>query len=432
MHHPIFSGFERFRGSVPPGFHANFLGALRRNAFTAGLFAARGWQFPPSGLVETSCPELDEESLEWIDVLEAVLAAEQRFTMLELGAGFGRWLVNAAMAARQRRPDLELALIGVEAEPTRFQWMKQHFEDNGMDPGKHRLIEAAVDAEERTVDFYVGMPDQWWGQSMTHLQPPIPGCSVRTVKTVTLERLLNDLDLVDLIDLDIEGAELAVLSGAIGLVNEKVKRLHIGTHSRTIEQGLRALFWDNGWYKRTDYETGRTESTPWGEVSFENGVQTWINPRLAAVSASELELGWLESSLRSADRRSGRLLDETRELREALGTLPDEVRAGRAELHELRTVLQESESARTNLATELSLARGELSQLREALGLARGRVAAMESSKFWKLRRRWFRLRDLVGLGEAVSPARPGATTEDRPQEEDLGTAVATSSSAIR
>ena len=43
-------------------------------------------------------PSFNEEYFEWVDVLEAVVARAGMFTMLELGAGWGRWLANAAAA----------------------------------------------------------------------------------------------------------------------------------------------------------------------------------------------------------------------------------------------------------------------------------------------------------------------------------------------
>jgi FkbM family methyltransferase len=378
MHHPVFSRFERFRGVVPAGFHGNFLGVMTRNAYLSGLITARGWHLPPSGMVEPSYPEFDDEYFEWIDTLEAVLEAEQRFTMIELGAGFGRWLVNAAVAARQQRPDLEVRLIGVEAEPTHYQWMKQHFQDNGLDSEQHQLVEAAIDGADRTCSFYVGRPDEWWGQGIADPTCRMADASVREVETLSLKRLLRGQALVDLIDLDIEGAELVVLSTAIGELDRKVKRVHIGTHTRDIERGLRSLFWTHGWLKKTDNECDQTEPTAWGEISFQNGVQTWINPRLASVSKSANPLGELQSALRSADRRHNCALDEAAELRGALEPL-DNVRA--------------------KLEADLVRAEQELRQAEQALGLARGRISAMESSKFWKARRAWFRLKRRLGSG---------------------------------
>ena len=75
-------------------------------------------------------PPFDDEYFEWIDLLEAVAGATNRFTMLELGAGFGRWTARAAAAAQQR--NLEYTLVAVEAEPTHFDWMLQNLQDNGL------------------------------------------------------------------------------------------------------------------------------------------------------------------------------------------------------------------------------------------------------------------------------------------------------------
>jgi hypothetical protein len=59
-----------------------------------------------------------------------------------------------------------------------------------------------------------------------------------------------------------------------------VKRLHIGTHSKEIEAGLRQLLSAHGWRCHADYPLSSTSETPWGPVSFENGVQSWVNPGL--------------------------------------------------------------------------------------------------------------------------------------------------------
>jgi hypothetical protein len=88
------------------------------------------------------------------------------------------------------------------------------------------------------------------------------------------------LDRVDLIDLDIEGQELVTLTAAVADLDAKVKRLHIGTHGVEIEAGLRQLFSDHGWRCLADYSLQKTSETPWGVIAFDNGVQSWVNPRL--------------------------------------------------------------------------------------------------------------------------------------------------------
>lgn len=45
---------------------------------------------PERRFVTTTLPAFDEEYFEWIDLLEAVTEATGEFTMIELGAGWGR------------------------------------------------------------------------------------------------------------------------------------------------------------------------------------------------------------------------------------------------------------------------------------------------------------------------------------------------------
>jgi hypothetical protein len=191
MHHPVFTAFKRFQGVVPPGNHANFLGVMTRNEFAAGIITALGHRLPEPGYFQADYPAFSEEYFEWVDLLEAVLDAREAFTMIELGAGYGRWLVNAWAAAKQQRNDLRITLVGVEAEPTHFTWLKQHFEDNGLDSAEHRLIEAAIDARDGVVNFYVGKPDEWYGQRIADVGDTER--EVNPVKAVTLKWLLADL-----------------------------------------------------------------------------------------------------------------------------------------------------------------------------------------------------------------------------------------------
>jgi FkbM family methyltransferase len=299
-HHPVLERFTLWRGYVDPGWNVNFLGVLTRTAFTDGMGSDAPGETHGGGagvnhFVETSYPGFGEEYFEWIDVLESVVAAEQRFTMVELGAGWGRWLINAAAAARQR--GLDVCLVGVEAEPTHFGWMQQHFRDNGIDPKSNRLIKAAVASTEGRVRFHIGDPSSWYGQAIDPNQPRADQQSllkkarslvgrrkspaerqIVEMRAVTLPVILSELDRVDLIDLDVQGVEAEVLEGAEHVLSEKVARVHIGTHSEENEQRSRALFARLGWENLNDYASGTTAATPWGSITFQDGVQTWRNP----------------------------------------------------------------------------------------------------------------------------------------------------------
>ena len=90
------------------------------------------WQQVPS-------PELiDLECFEWADIMDAVSSAREQFIFFELGAGYGRWAVRAARLLERVNP-LPLTLVAVEAEPTHFEWLREHFRDNGIDSDRHVL-----------------------------------------------------------------------------------------------------------------------------------------------------------------------------------------------------------------------------------------------------------------------------------------------------
>lgn len=286
----LFGPFPAWKGVVEPGWIPNFLGVRTR----ARYFTADDGSDHRRAFAATH-PPLDEEYFEWVDLLHAVRSAEGTFCMVELGAGWGRWMVNGAFAAKSL--GLDFRVVGVEAEPTHFKWLKQHLKDNGIPASKRSLYQAAVATEAGTVPFHVGEPIEWYGQAIADVEPvPVDGIRerVRTrfsrqsdqerriavVKAITLEEVLAPLSRVDLVDADIQGAEADVVEGSRQILDEKVKRVHLGTHSAEIEDRLRKTFDALGWEKVHDYRCLSTNETPWGPVEFGDGVQSWINPRL--------------------------------------------------------------------------------------------------------------------------------------------------------
>lgn len=293
------------------GFKVNFLGVKVRDSFLSWdpRLPLGDWH-SGNPVAVTSFPPIYDGFLEWLDLLESVVNAKERFVMMELGAGFGNWLVNAAAALRQIHGP-PYFLVGVEAEPTHFAWMKLHTKENGIDPAHCKLLNAAVWDKDGFIDFYVGKADRWYGQSIVYEGYPRPpprinsflklfskqaqqkdwkfdlhsGLKpfrprVKKVRSITLASLLSQYGRVDLIDLDVQGAELAVLQPVANELDKKVRMIHVGTHSREIEAGLRVLFNGLGWENRFDYQTSSESLTPWGLIKFIDGVQTWTNPHL--------------------------------------------------------------------------------------------------------------------------------------------------------
>jgi FkbM family methyltransferase len=284
----VFSSISAWHGLAPAGFDVNFVGQTTNVHFNKGwddaerLSDRQAW--PP-------CPSQDSETAEWECLLASLRAAGDQFVMIEAGAGYGRWSVGAACAARMLRAGLPMFFIGIEAEPRHFEWMVQHFRDNGLDPANHRLVQGAVAATDGEARFVVGDdPSAWYGQAMVHAsghaESAWPSNMLVTVKTFSLETLLGDVDIVDLLDCDIQGAEAEVIPAAMNLLNGRVKRAHIATHfsdsnnSTVIDAPLYELFAANGWRCEAHHPPNTTETIGGIDVHFDDGVQYWVNPRL--------------------------------------------------------------------------------------------------------------------------------------------------------
>jgi len=245
-HHEVFSYFKCYDGKCGSAFVVNFLGAITRRKFLFHFNADRSVS-PDFGeeIVHTQYPELSEDYFNWIPILESVVEAQSKFTMVELGAGYGPKLVNACVAARcYHGNNFPCDLVGVEAEPTHFKWMKQNFVDNNIKPSRY-LINCAVFDKKGSVNFQVGFPS-YYGQCINEIDRSfrdrlkeaafsfIPQLNNREititdywtgksavgtirekyVPTVALSEILNPFGYIDLIDSDIQGMEARVFRSA--------------------------------------------------------------------------------------------------------------------------------------------------------------------------------------------------------------------------
>jgi FkbM family methyltransferase len=284
----ILKSFPAWAGTVPAGFFAYFLGNLTRADY---------WAFSPEirkiydqeRYEAFSGPSVDDNIFDWLILLEAVAEAKHGFVMAALGAGWGRWLVAGAFAAR-RLGGIPYRLIGVEAEPTHFQWMLEHFRDNHIDPAEHDLIEAAASGHSGHAWFYFGKPDSWYGQSIisdealnkrSSLQETsYNGERAKLVRTVDIEELTTKYARIDYLHMDVQGAELDFLASNPAVLNRKVKRLLVGTHSNEIEAGLRQLFSKLNWDNQYDVPLNGKVQVNDSLITVGDGVQVWINRQL--------------------------------------------------------------------------------------------------------------------------------------------------------
>lgn len=291
--HPVFSQFVPYSGPVFEDCRADFVGTQTHRNYLPGEFSKDQRE---------SATERAEEYFEWIDVLESAATAKDRYTMIEIGAGYGRWACRAALAAKSRGIQ-NVRIAAVEAEPLHLQWLDEHFTRNGLTSAEYRVYPFAVAAKPGKTMFMINKPGgtpeemarQWYGQSLASgksVLKPVKapdycghrvftmqsGVQAVQVRVEQFDTVLKDYDAIDLLDFDIQGFELEVIRSCIEEIEAKTRLVHIGTHGVDLEAGLRELFASRGWQCRFDFQCLQENDTPYGRISFNDGVQSWANP----------------------------------------------------------------------------------------------------------------------------------------------------------
>src|SRR5271169_776412 len=99
QHHEFIARVAPCNLKAPEGFRINFLGILTRKSFYGSSLASSSFTSSDSDDAQV-LPPFDEEYFEWIDLFEAVASTKREFVMVELGAGYGKWIVRGAFVAR--------------------------------------------------------------------------------------------------------------------------------------------------------------------------------------------------------------------------------------------------------------------------------------------------------------------------------------------
>ena len=239
-----------------------------------------------------------EELFHWIALIESALAATDSFTMFELGAGYGRWTARAARLLRVHRPDLRPSLIAVEAEPTHFQFLKEHLAANQIDRSTYTLVSAPVTGKAgETVHFTVGHPSESYGQTVLPAKDAAfgnwPEATVVELRSTSTSELLRNRTSVDLIHMDIQGTEMQCVECSIEALSRKVRRLLIATHNDDIHERILHVMRGARWHLEAGYSPLRRHHTEFGEIAFNDGIEYWTNRRLDQSSARDRLSSWL-------------------------------------------------------------------------------------------------------------------------------------------
>lgn len=248
-----FAGFTAVSSTAEDGYFFDFLGTKTRTAyFSHELQWLSGQVFGLPSRTRSIFFEYEE----WQGVMAAVREAGRSFVCVELGAGWAPWLVATAFAVRSRGIE-DIRLVAVEAEAANIAMIESHFRDNGLDPGRHTIIQAAIDAADASP-----APDHPGGAGL-----------------MSLATVLAKLPIVDLIHCDIQFAESRAFAAGIGIVSERVRRIVVGTHSRRIEDELIELFQRSSWALEVETPCKYVVANGCANL-LADGVQVWRNTRI--------------------------------------------------------------------------------------------------------------------------------------------------------
>lgn len=249
-----------------------------------------------------------EDFFEWMDLLTALDQSGDTFTMIEVGAGYGRWVVNAVAAANrmQERQPPKLNLHAVEINPFRLQLFQEHLKLNNIPQEQINFHLGAIDnSGNRNIfymwpvnNLYIPVEDEaeTFGNRVSHdsdlanlFSSPSDALAlgyvggklhlVSRVSTFSLEDIVPN-GMIDFMNVDIQGDEVNFVRQFRDFLLERVKCLHISTHSPEVEVEIVKMLSGSDLSLSYQYNCMSTNKTEFGQFFFIDGIQSYKNTRI--------------------------------------------------------------------------------------------------------------------------------------------------------
>lgn len=259
----------------------NYLGVSINPAVYPPLLAGREGTIEPLPLPANWHADIAE----FAAALRAVDLATGRFRMLEMGCGWGCWILNTGVAAR--RKGLDVRLSGLEGDTGYVELANAGCLENGFAASQIDIRNAVAGPRSGVALF----PRQEIGERAYGLQPIFhptpaqveearsPDSRFRALDVLTISSLAGD-GVLDLVHIDIQGGEADLVESCIEDFESKVAYTVIGTHSREIEGRLISTFLPRGWKLEVERPAIFSYEADGGRTLRIDGVQGWRNPRL--------------------------------------------------------------------------------------------------------------------------------------------------------
>jgi hypothetical protein len=199
-----------------------------------------------------------------------------------------------------------------------MRWTRKHLFDNGIDPDKQWLLQAAITDSNEPVYFPVGSPgsgaqncfstnarearaayldyfvrsgtiaealESILLRGTTGIEKDLVAgmnfkAEIKMVSSITLPDVLGPFDFVDFLEEDVQQSEIVVFPPCTEVLKQRVRRVHIGTHGGDVHSELAALLRRDGWSIVFDYAPNSEFDTLHGKFSTNDGVLSAVNTNL--------------------------------------------------------------------------------------------------------------------------------------------------------
>jgi FkbM family methyltransferase len=138
-------------------------------------------------------------------------------TVIDVGTNIGYFTIMAGLLVGK-----EGRVIGFEANPNVYELTKDNLSINWL-KAHAKVYNKAIYSKETTLDFYTS--DKFQGDSSIHVKEDESVKKI-LIEANSLDNLLSDLNQIDLVKIDIEGAEYHAFLGMNELIEKgKIKRI---------------------------------------------------------------------------------------------------------------------------------------------------------------------------------------------------------------
>jgi FkbM family methyltransferase len=264
-----------------PAYLTNFLGVRIDPKFLPQILHGREGEVEPIPIPANWHADIAE----WAAALRAVDLAKSRFTMAELGCGWGCWMNNTGAAARAR--GLEVQLAGVEADQGHIAFAREACSINGFSPEQVALHHGIAGASSGWALFpRQEVAGEEWGLEPTFEASPegrreaVASGNFDELPVIALADVIGENAKLDLLHIDIQGGEADLIESARSVLDERVAYLLVGTHSRQIEGRLFSTLLGSSWQLEIERPAILALNDS-GPSTLVDGVQGWRNLEIA-------------------------------------------------------------------------------------------------------------------------------------------------------